>query len=167
MADQKRGNAYYLERMETEHPTIFADYKAGKLTAAQAIVLAGYRKKETPKVIIERAWARASASERDEIRQLVCGSGTTAMPRAFSVATGPVAMTSAIVVFDASGQLTIEGKSAIQDRMRLDRLSQSDVMDLLGFRRLNVSLWNAMRQDTAIRDRNLRDAISTWINRGT
>lgn len=166
MSKQLRGNAYYLNRMEVEHPAIFAEHKAGKLTAAQAIVCAGYRKKETPQLIIERAWARASADERDAIRKLICDSGTTST--ATSSATPiPAGKMPTVAVFDAHEQLTADGIRAIEGRMRADGLSQSDVMDLLGFSGLNPSLWTAIRRRSAIRDRRLREAISAWINRGT
>lgn len=167
MAKQLRGNAYYLDRMKTEHPVIFADHEVGKLTAAQAIVRAGYRKKETPQLIIERAWARASASERVAIRKLIFGSATTSTTAGAAAAPVPAGKMPTVAVFDAHEQLTAEGIRAIEGRMRADGLSQSEVMDLLGFSRLNPSLWTAIRRRSAIRDRKLRDAVSAWINRGT
>jgi hypothetical protein len=151
--------------MEREHPLIFAEHKAGKISTAEAIARAGYRKRETPRVIIERAWQRASASERKEIQKIICGSATTSGLSALRHVTSPAKSASA--VFDRDGRLTPEGKNVIETRIKDDNLCPCDVMDLLGFDRLNCSLWTALRRPIAVRNSDLRDAVCRWVNRSS
>jgi hypothetical protein len=65
MAKQKRGNDYFMARLEREHPAIFADWKAGRYaTKRQALVASGLRKDGQTANVLKNAWGRATLQER-------------------------------------------------------------------------------------------------------
>lgn len=61
---QKRDKDYYLERLEREHPTIHADYLAGKFPSAlKAFEAAGLKKHRSRLQELKNAWQKATIAE--------------------------------------------------------------------------------------------------------
>lgn len=152
-----RNNDYYLDLLKREHPVIFGEYKAGKYpTVAKALIAAGIKTERTPLQELTNAWRKASTTERDaflrNIRVAVAGPATTVtMPvtsRPFSI--GRVLQPAAI--------------KGIQDIMARRKLEKRDVMDELGRKRLNASIWMAFSRPTLLQQ-DLIDELEAWVAR--
>lgn len=66
-----RGKAYTLRRLAKGHPELFDAVKAGELTANQAAIKAGFRKKPEPFKELCRWWEKASPEERKAFLEVV------------------------------------------------------------------------------------------------
>lgn len=48
---QKRDNDYYLDRLRSDHPAIYADLRTGKFkNPSEAFLAAGLRKRKSPSI---------------------------------------------------------------------------------------------------------------------
>jgi hypothetical protein len=57
--------------LQKHNPELFAQVKAGKLSANAAAIKAGFRKVKTPLDQLNHWWARASAVERERFRAAI------------------------------------------------------------------------------------------------
>jgi hypothetical protein len=66
-----RGNslAWTLDRLAREHKALYAQVLAGKLSANQAAIKAGFRKPPTPLDQIKKLWRKLSAKDRAEFKR--------------------------------------------------------------------------------------------------
>lgn len=159
---QRRDNAYYKERLQREHPAIYLDLIAGKYSSdREAFIAAGLKKPRTPLHELKNAWGKATAVEQSSfLRWLKArhGSKTTLTPASSSPPTpGPVAV---------DRQLEAWAKRRIHEIMALRRMSYSDVMDELGFKRLNASLGRALARGDKLQP-DMIDAIEKWLDTNT
>ena len=149
---QKRDNAYYLGRLEEEHPTIHADFLAGKYDSARAALeAAGLRKPQSPLSSLKSAWAKASVAEKATFLRDI-GAISSASPGS---------STASITV---GRRLTPAAKLRITTIMDARRIKMGDVMDELGMNRLNPSLGMALSRDTEISAAMIR-ALEAWLPR--
>lgn len=149
---QKRDNAYYLGRLEKEHPTIHANFLAGKYDSARAALeAAGLRKPTSALSSLKTAWSKANTTERAAFLRDIgavpsVSSGSTAAP------------------ITVGRCLTPAGKLRITSIMDTRRIKMGDVMDELGMKRLNPSLGMALSRDTEISAAMIR-ALEAWLPR--
>lgn len=156
----KRDLAYYERRLIDEHPAVYADYQAGRFksltTACQA---AGLMSKDTPPKALRRAWKKATPAEQhDFIAWIRSLRGAAALP--FTPTGHPPSRRPVVI----DGNLEPWALHRINEIMQRRNLSQSNVMDELGFPRLNAALWTAMRSKTRLRNVTMVAAIKKWLD---
>ncbi|MCV0394359.1 MAG: hypothetical protein K5872_13405 [Rhizobiaceae bacterium] len=144
-----RDHAYYMSRLEREHPTIFADWKAGKYRSArQALIAAGLRREQTHINTLKAAWKKASRREQTEFLKWV-GTSTS---------------TSAAPIVDAERRLLTTTAARIATVMARRGIEMGGVMDEMGFKRRDASLGNAMaNRPTRLRPDVVR-ALEAWLD---
>lgn len=169
---QIRSNKYYLERLRKEHPTVFADYKAGKYrNPSEAFVAAGLRKKRSPLDALRSAWDKTTPAQRAAFKaEIGCTSVVGPSPptvvqrvRIGSAAKRlpPVSGTSAIHV---KGYLTPDAIERIKDVIARRRIRTGAVMREIGQKPLNPSLGMAMNQGHRINDPAILEQLATWLD---
>lgn len=123
-----RSNAYYLARLQDEHPAIYANYQAGKFkNATEAIRAAGLKKVPTALDTLRTAWTKATTVERATfLTDIGCAPSiaTRPAPAAPLVTTASVQPTSPAVTGSApvsaihiDGYLTQAAKKRITEVM--------------------------------------------------
>jgi hypothetical protein len=156
--NQKRDNAYYKERLEREHPAIYRDLLAGKYKSdREAFIAAGIRQPRSRLHELKNAWEKATTTEQsDFVGWLSARHGVTTTPASTPVAAsarGPVAV---------NRRLEGWAKSRIQKIMDRRRMKNRDVMDELGFKRLNASLGRAIARGDKLQP-DLIEALEKWL----
>ncbi len=152
MAKQKRDSAYYLGRIERDFPHVFAGYQAGKFgSVTEAAIAAGLKKPRTRLQELQNAWRRATSAER----------------RAFEAWITPATMPVPAASVSASA-VTVDRRLESWAILRIRyitatrNLKMGDVMDELGFKRLDPSLGNALNQGSRLRPAVIV-AIESWL----
>lgn len=149
---QKRDNDYYLERLKRDHPTIYADYLAGKFRSKlKAFEAAGLKERRTRLQELKNAWQKATvAQQRDFLSWL--GVGSTIVPT--PSASRPIAI---------DGRLETWAKARIDHIMASRGIKMGKVMDELGFRPGNPALGLALNQGYSIKDPAMLVALEQWL----
>jgi hypothetical protein len=151
---QSRGNQYYLDRLARERPDIYADLQSGKISsAAKALDLAGIKPQRTPLQLLESAWKKASAAEKDAFKAQIGCSAPGSIARTTAPSSPPIHI---------ERHLTPVALAEIKRIMTARGLKMGDVMAELGFPRLNVSLGNALSQGSRIKQIMI-DALEHWL----
>jgi hypothetical protein len=128
---KKRDSAYYLKRLQKEHPHIHAELVAGKLPSVRAAAIkAGLIHLPRPLTLLMREWKKASIKERREFMDWIAG----------TTATSP----SPPGLVDRDGQLSAAAIRKIEAAMAVGRMRHGDVMEELGYSRLDPRLGMAM-----------------------
>jgi hypothetical protein len=178
MAKQKRDNEYLLRRLEKEHPTIFADLRAGKFKSAhEALIVSGLKQPPKPLNVLKNAWANASAAEQAEFRRWIRASATVAPvtsapvsarsrapsgPLASTVPRSPKAARTNTKVVDGDGYLQPSAQARIEQIIKGRGLKIGDVMKDLGLNPRNASLGGALRSSKPTR---ISDALAFELER--
>jgi hypothetical protein len=68
---KKRDSAYYKKRLAKDHPALFAEVRAGKLSVRAASAKAGLIHLPTRLDALKREWRGASESQRDEFKEWI------------------------------------------------------------------------------------------------
>ena len=68
-SSQGTSRSYTVSRLQKQRPDLFAEVKAGKLSANAAAIKAGFRKQTTPLEQLLRAWRKASPQDRREFER--------------------------------------------------------------------------------------------------
>ncbi|UJQ93352.1 hypothetical protein [Mariluticola halotolerans] len=146
-----RDNAYYLKRIETEHPAVWADWKSGKFKSVnEARRAAGMITERTPLHELKNAWGKASrAEQQDFLSWLRLGAASLGGTSAAS----PIAL---------NAYLQPWAKKRIEEIFATRGLKMGDVMDEMGFERLNPSLGMALNRDSSLRPAMIA-ALEKWI----
>ncbi|KQT07002.1 hypothetical protein [Rhizobium sp. Leaf386] len=145
---QARDRAYYEERLKRDDPAVYADLKAGKhRTVADAAIAAGLKKARTRLLELKNAWRKANRSEQHEFLKWIRG-GVVTPVSASSIAIG--------------GRLIPATCSRISDIMLKRDLKPGDLMNEMGFSRLNASLGNGMKRGWRLQP-DLIAAIEKWL----
>lgn len=155
---QKRDNAYYQQQLKHYHPAIHSDFLAGKYSSLrEALIVAGIKKPRSRLHELKNAWGKATAAEQEEfLRWLSAQLGVATLPASIAApsATGPVAI---------DRRLEDWVKARIQEIMDRRTMSSGDVMDELGFNRLNPSLGLALARGDRLQPEMI-DAIEKWLD---
>lgn len=147
-----RTNEYYIERLRLERPDIYRDLAAGKFeNPAAAFRAAGLKKPRTRLQEMKNAWLKASAAERDAFK-------------AFIGCAAPSPTTSAppLAPFSVDRKLSPHVVKQINAIMLRRGMTMGDVMDELGFKRLNPSLGMALNRNTRLQP-DMLAAVEKWI----
>lgn len=124
----KRDNAYYEGLLRRRAPSIYSDFKAGKIAPLQkALIAAGIKKPDTPLAVLKRAWRNATATERAEFLAHIGSAPSTKKG-------SPSVVTSGSLI-DKSGLLLPSVAAKIQKVMRDERMRPADACVELGFNR--------------------------------
>jgi len=149
-----RDNDYYEERLKRDHPTIFADLKAGKYsTVTEALLAAGLKTKRTRLHEMKNAWGKASRDEQREFLSWLHADIKTKLPVTPSSSSIPIAH---------DRKLVPDAIARVKDIMSKRRLKLGNVMDEMGFIRLDASLGMALRQKTRLRPEMIA-ALEKWL----
>lgn len=149
----KRDGAYYLGRLEREHPAAFADYQAGKFGSInEAIFSVGMKKPRTRLDELKNAWEKASPLERKDFIAWL-RPASTPPATAPSTTSGPVAV---------DHRLEPWAKVRIQHIMSVRGLKVGGVMDEIGFKRFDASLGMALRGNTKLQP-GMIAALERWL----
>ena len=178
MAKQKRDNDYLMCRLEKEHPTIFADWKAGKFPSPrQALIAAGLRQPEKQLNILRNAWSKASATERADFLKWIGLAGGPA-PAITSPNVAASTKKAKSGVRSISSRSTLPGSPVTQTGhlkpwaltritqiMDARRMKMGEVMKEMGFKPLDASLGRARRDlDPSTISNDLALALSKWLD---
>lgn len=171
---QKRDNDYYLERLRSDHPAVYADLQAGKFrNPAEAFVAAGLRRQKSALDMLRTAWTKASGPERDAFRVLIgCAAPPASAPATMplpastsppsSAGRGTVSNTASLSTIHANRYLTPVAKAAIEDVMARRGITTGIVMREMGFKPLNGSLGMALSRNTQLRPEMIA-ALEKWL----
>lgn len=161
---QKRDNEYYLNRLQAEHPAIFADYQAGKYkNATQAFTAAGFHKTRTQLQQLESAWKKATPAEKDAFKASIgCAPTVATSPVRVSSSASAALKTRSSTTAPAKTRLTATEAKAIHEIMDRRKLKSGAVMGEIGFDPLNPSMGMALQRNTQIRS-DMHQALKQWI----
>ncbi|MGU3401345.1 hypothetical protein ACLBWS_16650 [Brucellaceae bacterium D45D] len=150
-----RDNAYYEACLERDHPTIYADLKAGKYrTVTDAALAAGLKTKRSRLHELKNAWNKASHAEQREFLKWLGASGAVVHPvSAAAIPLAPIAINRCLVPLVVA---------RIDEIMSKRHLAMGDVMAEMGFPRLNASLGMALARGTRLQP-NLIAALEKWL----
>jgi hypothetical protein len=149
---KKRDNSYYERWLKANHPSIYADLKAGKIAnVRQARLKAGNIKPPSPLRTLKQTWAKASSTEQREFLEWVPKGaiGSTGSPPE------PIA--------DHERRLTAKGKARIRAVMSSLRMTVGDVSAQIGFSKLDGSLGNALGRRSMRLNRNYVVRLENWL----
>lgn len=159
---QKRDNAYFLQRLRDEHPSIHADFVAGRYRSLrQALMAAGLKTDRTPLLELKNAWKKADASEQAAFLQFLTSQGTLPSATTTVVAT-PTATSSTSIAVD--GRLVPSTKARIEDIRSKRDLRPGELMRELGLSPHDQSLQTALTHDSRLRPDVLR-LLAAWIEK--
>lgn len=165
---QKRNNAYYEDRLERDHPDIFADLKAGKFaSAADAFVAAGLKKPRTRLQEMKNAWMKASAKEQSDFQKWLASRLHVPTPRPVPSGSTPAAaglfpLSATAPISDPDRKLSAQTKQRVSEIMLARNLKMGDLMAELGLSKLNASIGNAIKQDSQIKPHVMK-ALEKWL----
>lgn len=155
---QARDNAYYEERLRRDHPSIYADLKAGRhRTVADAAIAAGLKKVRTRLLELKNAWAKADATEQADFLKWLMASGALSTTSTTSTGTTRIAI---------DQRLTPEASRRIELIMSKRRLAMGDLMIELGYPSLNASVGRALARGTRLQS-DVILALQKWLAANT
>lgn len=153
---QKRDNAYYEKQLQSRFPAIHSDYRVGKYSSLrEALIAAGIKQPRSRLHELKNAWNKATLAERREFtRWLRIRIGAAVLSPATGGNVGrPLAVDS---------RLEMWAVSRIETIMTSRRLSMGDVMNEMGFLKLDASLAMAMRKGTRLQPAVV-SALGKWL----
>lgn len=152
----KRDSAYYEERLKRDHPTIYADLRAGRhRTVADAAIAAGMKKVRTRLHELKNAWSKADAAEQRDFLRWLAAAGVS-----LPAATGTSSSSTSITI---DRRLTAAASRRIEEIVLKRSLKAGDVMAELGFSKLNASVGMALARGTQLRP-DVIAALEKWIS---
>lgn len=154
---QVRDRAYYEERLKRDHPSVYADLKAGKhRTVTDAAIAAGLKKVRTRLLELKNAWAKSDPAEQDAFLKWLKASGalsTTSTSSTTSAGTTGIAI---------DRRLTPVASQRIELVMSKRRLAMGDLMVELGYLPLNPSVGMALARRTRLHP-DVIAALERWL----
>lgn len=157
----KRDNSYYLGRLRTEHPSVYADLQSGKFrNATDAFVAAGLRKPRTALDTLLATWSKATAADQAAFRkQIGC---IIASSMTVGRLLTPVTATTAHA--GAKNYLSKQMEVEVLRLMERRNLKMGDLMREIGMNPLNASLGMALQRGTSVSEAMI-SALTIWIDR--
>lgn len=149
---QARDRAYYEERLKRDHPSVYADLKAGKhRTVTDAAIAAGLKKVRTRLLELKNAWTKADSAEQAAFLKWLKVSG----PVPLTAAPGPAG-----IAIDR--QLTPRACRRIEEIMSKRHLTIGQLMVELGYPALNASVGMALARGTRLKP-DVIAALEKWL----
>lgn len=132
MAKKKiRDSVYWERRLRLEHPTIYADYRAGRIRSVrQARKKAGLIRLPTALDEVKRAWVKLAPTEIDQ----------------FLVWLRPRVSATRKSVLDRGGHLTPDVTGFLESWLSRNRLRPGRIMERMGFKRYDYRLSEAIKR---------------------
>lgn len=162
---QKRGSGYYLGRLQSEHPGIYADYRAGKYRSVRAAAIAARLiRPRTQLQALKTAWNKATPQERRSFLGWLRSTSTATSPVPTSASTTP---TPAAVIAATSRDRRLEhwALSRIPYIMSHRGLTNNQVMREMGIDPRNTSLWSAIASKGSKRiSKDLVTPLDQWLD---
>lgn len=172
MVTLDRSNRYYERRLKAEHPSIYADWRDGKIpTFRQALIASGLKKPRSQLGILNAAWAKALPSERRQFLALISGTAVrspavTPKAKAGSKVPGParqIAVGTRVTGLD--GRLLKGARDRVHDVMAARQVGMGTVMAEMGFKKRNPALGLALRPyQPATVSQDLAAALEKWLD---
>lgn len=153
-----RDAAYYEDRLKRDHPTIYADLKAGKYrTVTDAAFAAGLKTKRTRLHEMKNAWEKASSYERNEFLTWLHSQHGIIVQHAPTLngVSPPIALDRRLLPW---------AKSRIRAIMRIRGMEMGNVMSELGAKPLNASVGKALREDSRLQP-HILTALQSWLDK--
>jgi hypothetical protein len=152
-AKQDRSNAYWLDRLEKEHPTHFAILKAGGYrSVTEALIAAGLRKAPKPINALRRAWKSSSPKERYEFIRW----------GAAELTGKPASAPKSKDIVDRSSRLTAYALRMIVVILANRNITSAAAISEMGLSRHDYTFPAAITSRTAVRP-ELAEALEKWI----
>jgi hypothetical protein len=155
---QTRDNSYYEKQLQSRFPAIHSDYRVGKYRSLrEALIAAGIKQPRSRLHELKNAWLKATAAERREFTRWLrtqVGAAAVTVARAGASVARPIAV---------DRRLEPWAVARIQAIMVTRRLAIGDVMDEMGFKRLNASLGRALARGDRLRPEVL-DGLERWLS---
>ncbi|CCQ72725.1 hypothetical protein [Magnetospira sp. QH-2] len=146
-----RGSSYWLGRLSSEHPSIHARVKSGEIPSVRAACIqAGLIKKLTPLDILRREWMKASEEHRAEFLEWAKSTSGN----------GPTKKTDLV---GPDGYLTGQTVARIKFLIAARGQNQADVMEFMGYKRLDRRLGLAMKGNWPP-TRDFVEQVQRWID---
>ena len=151
-ADKRRDNAYWVGRLEREHPELAKQVARGELTVRQARLQAGLMRQPSGYEKLERAWKTASPDDR---RKFIAKRRFARVSRA--------SITPKDLV-DDDARLRLDVVVAVRRHMEKKRLKSGDVCEALGLSRLHAGLGVALGRNERVKPTpDLLDRLARWV----
>lgn len=160
---QKRDNDYYLDRLRSDHPAIYADLRTGKFkNPSEAFLAAGLRKRKSPLDQLRSAWSKASSAEQSAFKgEIGCtASRTTVAPSGLTVSHASAPGNARLPAGKVHLPPTLEAE--VRRIIAHRRLKNGDVMREMGLNARDASLGMALQRGTLVQD-ELIVALETWV----
>lgn len=153
----KRDNAYYEDLLRRNHPTVYADLRAGKFNnLSEARRAAGTLKKRTPLQELYNAWRKITVAEQ---HQFLAKIGVSIPSPALSTPPTPPALPRAIA---NDRQLEAWAVKRINDILKSRDIKPGEMMREMGFNSLNASVGRALSRPTKLQPAVLT-ALENWL----
>ncbi|MDX0491529.1 hypothetical protein GOC53_14790 [Sinorhizobium medicae] len=154
---QARDRAYYEDRLKRDHPSVYADLKAGKhRTVTDAAVAAGIKKVRTRLLELKNAWSKADTAEQADFLKWLMASGALS---AGSLPSMPSAGAAGIAI---DRRLAAVAGRRIELIMSKRHLAMGDLMAELGYPPLNPSVGMALARGTRLHP-DVIAALQRWL----
>jgi hypothetical protein len=164
VATQRRNNEYYLQRLKKDHPGLYRDVLAGRVTVNKARQLAGNLGATRTRLgELKNAWLKGSPGERAEFLKWA---GLITSPPAPAPA-APTAAPSLPPAFDSNGVMAAWVRRRIPEIMSRRVLTPGGLADELGIKRLDQSVMTAVRLGTRIRSSAVALAVEDWLTKNS
>lgn len=151
---QVRGNTYYEERLQREHPSIYSDLQAGRYrTVSEAAIAAGLKHVRTRLHELKNSWSKAAIIEQAEFLRYLMGSGIV-------LPTSPPSLGKSDIAINR--KLTPAACQRIQHIMSKRGLEPGDVISEVGYLRLNASLGRALARGTKLQPDMIK-SLEQWL----
>jgi hypothetical protein len=149
----KRDGAYFLDRIESENPVVFADYLAGKYQSInEAARAAGLKRPRTRLHELKNGWQKATRSEK--LAFLAWARVTPGGAPAVAPAPPPCAV---------DGYVEPWAKARVSHLMAVRKLKMGGVMAEMGLSQSDGSLGMAKARSTKIAPRVVL-ALKKWLS---
>jgi hypothetical protein len=144
---KKRDSAYYRKRLAKDHPLIFAEVLAGRLSVRAASAKAKLIRLPTRLDALKRDWKRATPSELAELAKW-------ARPRLPKRVRKPIA--------DSSGRLRPEVRDFLSNWLETYGSRAGRIMKVMGFRAFDWRLAHAI-DDGGVLPQEVIDKLQPWM----
>jgi hypothetical protein len=146
---KKRDSAYYKKRLAKDHPALFAEVRAGRLSVRAASAKAGMVHLPTRLDALKREWKGASESQRDEFREWL-------KMDAFKPIAKPIA--------DSDGRLRSDVKVFLSGRLKSIGWTPGRLLKEIGFKGGDYTLSSAILNGTTLRPAVI-PKLSDWLTK--
>jgi len=152
---KKRDNAYWLPRLKTDHPAIYARVMAGEISVRQGCAEAGLIHLPTRADALMREWRAATAKERREFLSRVKAEATGTVAK-------PLPPPRAKLLLEPDGKLSAATIARITLAMRRLGVKSGPVCRAMGYNALDPRLGMALNRAWAPHAEYL-GRLATWL----